>query len=218
MDVQSDPRGLELLRALGARTVPVVSRGDRWVSGQSLDAIAELLGLAERHAPALEPGELVSRLDAILAGAARLVRQLPESLLERNVRNRERPLRALAHHVFRVPEAFLECAEDGVALAYDALVSPPPAGASAESIARHGEIVRARVRAWWLRAPDPGAALATYYGEQSVHQLLERTTWHAGQHVRQLEMVLEEAGIAPDAPPGPEVYAGLPMPEKVWDE
>ncbi len=216
--MQSDARGLALLRDLGARTVPVVSRGQRWVSGQSLAAIAELLGLDEHHAPELEPAEIAARLDAILAGAARLVRQLPEPLLERDVRNRKRSLRVLSHHIFRIPEAFLECAEDGVALAYDALVSPPAPDASAESIARYGEAVRVRVGAWWASGPDPGTPLETYYGEQSVHQLLERTAWHCGQHVRQLEMVLEAAGISPDAPPAPEVYAGLPMPEKVWDD
>jgi hypothetical protein len=30
-------------------------------------------------------------------------------------------------------------------------------------------------------------------------------------------MVLGMLGIAPDNPPGPEVFDGLPMPEKVWD-
>jgi len=47
---------------------------------------------------------------------------------------------------------------------------------------------------------------------------LERTTWHSGQHVRQLVMVLEMLGIEPDRPPTKENFAGLPMPDKVWDD
>jgi hypothetical protein len=31
-------------------------------------------------------------------------------------------------------------------------------------------------------------------------------------------MVLGMLGIVPDRPPGPEVFAGLPMPDKVWDD
>ena len=51
-----------------------------------------------------------------------------------------------------------------------------------------------------------------------MHEYLERTTWHAGQHVRQLTMVLGLLAIEPDGPLGPATFAGLPMPEKVWDE
>jgi hypothetical protein len=52
----------------------------------------------------------------------------------------------------------------------------------------------------------------------TLHEYLERTTWHSGQHVRQLVMVLETLGIAPEKPPTREMFAGLPMPDKVWDD
>ena len=39
-----------------------------------------------------------------------------------------------------------------------------------------------------------------------------------GQHVRQLVMVLNLLGIEPDGPPTKETFAGLPMPDKVWDD
>ncbi|HXW23794.1 MAG TPA: hypothetical protein VEK73_03530, partial [Xanthobacteraceae bacterium] len=57
-----------------------------------------------------------------------------------------------------------------------------------------------------------------YYGDVSLHDYLERTVWHSGQHVRQLVMVLGMLGIAPDRPPTAATFAGLPMPEKVWDD
>jgi hypothetical protein len=52
----------------------------------------------------------------------------------------------------------------------------------------------------------------------TVHEFLERTTWHSGQHVRQLLMVLGIIGIEPDGPPKKETFADLPMPDKVWDD
>ena len=57
-----------------------------------------------------------------------------------------------------------------------------------------------------------------YYGDQSKHEFLERTTWHSGQHVRQYRLVLETLGVTPDRPLPEETWEGLPMPVKVWDD
>ena len=50
-----------------------------------------------------------------------------------------------------------------------------------------------------------------------MHEYLERTTWHSGQHVRQWMMLLGMAGIAPDRPLVEADFANLPMPGNVWD-
>ena len=49
-----------------------------------------------------------------------------------------------------------------------------------------------------------------------AHDLLERTTWHAGQHLRQLYILAERIAITPEAPEPVEAYAGLPMPAAIW--
>ena len=54
-------------------------------------------------------------------------------------------------------------------------------------------------------------------GIQTLLEYLERETWHTGQHTRQVMMFMEQLGIPVDRPLGPEVFAGLPMPERVWD-
>ena len=56
-----------------------------------------------------------------------------------------------------------------------------------------------------------------YFGEQSLHQVLERAVWHSAQHARQLMMVLGLLDITPSAPLTEEDLADLPMPENVWD-
>ncbi|MDG2285714.1 MAG: hypothetical protein P8N43_09315, partial [Alphaproteobacteria bacterium] len=75
--------------------------------------------------------------------------------------------------------------------------------------------------AWWEREgkttdfEQPGKV---YYGDVSLHEVLERTCWHSGQHTRQLMLVLSDAlGIATDGPLSDEDFAGLPMPKQVWD-
>ena len=56
----------------------------------------------------------------------------------------------------------------------------------------------------------------TYYGRRTMHEVLERTTWHAAQHARQLVLMLEAHGIAADRPLTPADLAGLPMPDDPW--
>ena len=86
-------------------------------------------------------------------------------------------------------------------------------------IIAYGAEVRQRLAAWWAAKPDRSAreTVQTYYGPQMLHEYLERTTWHVGQHVRQWVMLLGMAGIAADRPPTAKDFAGLPMPEQVWD-
>jgi len=56
----------------------------------------------------------------------------------------------------------------------------------------------------------------TYYGPQGAHELLERTTWHAGQHLRQLYDLAGRLEIDPPEPLRADLFEGLPMPESVW--
>ena len=86
-------------------------------------------------------------------------------------------------------------------------------------IVAYGEDVRQRLAAWWAATPDRAAqaTVQTYYGPQVLHEYLERTTWHVGQHTRQWVMLLGMAGIEPDHPPSPADFADLPMPSQVWD-
>ena len=59
--------------------------------------------------------------------------------------------------------------------------------------------------------------MQTYYGPQSLHELMERTTWHSGQHVRQYMMLLEKEGVTHHRPLVTSDFAKLPMPQNVWD-
>ena len=84
----------------------------------------------------------------------------------------------------------------------------------------YGLAVLARFNAWWERCIDPEgrAPMKTYWGEPSMHDVLERTTWHSAQHTRQLVVVLESFGRPIDRPLGELDLQGLPLPLKAWND
>ena len=214
-----DPTGLDELRRLGARSVPVLSRGDEYVFAQNLGHVVKFLGLNEATGPVLSPSQLIERLDRFLGAGIRMIPQMPDASLATEVPNRPRTYRVLGHHIFRIAETFIEVA-NGARLEYAGLTSTPPDGMrTTADIVAYGADVRRRLAAWWAATPDKAAraTVQTYYGPQMLHEYMERSTWHVGQHVRQWIMLLGMAGIEPDQPPVQADFAGLPMPEQVWD-
>ena len=204
------------------RNVPVVAKGERFVFGQNLEDVAEFVGLESSGHTPLPPSELIKRWVIVLRAAQRFLRQIPaERLNERVIDNRDRSIRLMGHHVFRIGEAYLETVENGVEYWIQHANVPPADGTcvTGDEIARYGEQVIARLEKWWAGVADPSLAqkVKTYYGMQPLHQLFERSTWHSAQHARQLTAVLERMGIEPDGRLQPGELAGLPLPERLWE-
>ncbi len=219
VNVAADAAGWDELARLGLRSVPVVARGERYVFAQVLGAVSDFLGLDEAAGPKLAPAALVARLALILETACRLTAQVPEDRRDYSLPGRDRSLHGLAYHIFQIPEVFLAC-QAGAELTYEALDEPAPDRlASMADIAAYGADVAGRIDTWWNAEPgcDGARPLATYFGEHSLHVVLERTTWHSAQHTRQLAMMLESLAIAPDRPLDAASLIGLPLPEKVWE-
>ena len=189
------------LQGLGARTVPVVSRGKNYVFAQVIKDVVEFLGLEDDTAPELSPAELAERYAGVLATAIRLTRQMPDHCLPNELPNRPRSWRVLMHHVFQIPVAFLDMEQSGETLSYENMVAPPPDHlSSSAAIADFGEAVKSRFEQWWSTAAalDFQQRVPTYFGGASRHEMLERTVWHSTQHVRQVASLLEQAGVTPD--------------------
>ena len=209
-----------MLQSLGAKSVPVVSQGKDFVFGKSMGDVAAFLSINVDTRPKLSPAELVEKIDFILAAAQRYIGQFPQDTANQDVLNRKRTHRELSCHVFRVVDALLDCA-DGIELSYQYYADrPPPEMKSFGQIVDYGSEVRGRLADWWREYGDRScqASVTTYFGEKPLHEIMERTAWHAGQHVRQFMMLLEAMDIEPLYPLTSKDFAGLPMPEKVWDE
>jgi glutaredoxin len=221
INVHGNEAALAELRKLGARSVPIVARGEKFVFAQAIGDVIDFLGLKVKPQERLAAEALMRKLELVLTAAARYIRQIPAGELQKPFRNRNRPMRALAFHVFRIVEGFLESMQDGQELTYDRIMrDDAPANLGPEELARYGEQVLKRAQAWWAAYPDKTCArpMATYFGEHPVHVVLERTVWHPAQHTRQLMLILESLGIAPQRPLTAADLAGLPLPEKAWDE
>jgi hypothetical protein len=220
INVHGNPAGMEELRKLGARSVPIVARGDKFVFAQTLTDVIGFLNLDIHLQERLCPEELVGKIRIVLPAAARYLRQLPAACLDQPFRNRNRPIRALGHHVFRIVEAFLEAAREGRELSYELIMrDAAPTLRSGEDLARYGADVLAQVDAWWAGCADRSGEgmMDTYFGKQPMQMVLERTAWHPAQHTRQLLLILDTLNIEPDGRLTAADLAGLPLPDKVWD-
>jgi hypothetical protein len=197
----------------------VLSRGDDWVFAQNIGHVVKFLGLNEATGPILSPSELMERLDLFIRTAIEVVPQMPDTSLSTEVPNRPRSYLALGHHLFRIPEVLPEVA-DGATLTNKMLTDGPPEDMrTGAALGIYGQGVLAALHAWWVSKQDKTAqeTVQTYYGPQLLHELMERTTWHCGQHVRQWFMLLGMAGITPAVTLDDTAFGGLPMPSSVWD-
>jgi hypothetical protein len=210
------------LLQLGVRTVPVLARGEAYVFCQDLEDVAEFLGLqGSGHVP-LAPAVLISKWVNILRAAQRYVSQIPDDRLEeRAIANRDRSIRLLGHHIFRIAEAFLETAVDHIEYRASNANVPPAEGSftTGTQLALYGNATVERLTDWWSCLEDKSCSgrIKTYYGTPPAHQLLERSTWHSAQHTRQIIAILERLGIEPDGRLTAEDLAGLPLPQGLWD-
>ena len=204
------------------RNVPVVARGTDFVFGQNLEDVAEFVGLHGTGHKPLPPQVLIERWLTVLRTAQAYIRLMPdEKLLERVIPNRDRSLRLMTHHIFRIPESFLETA-GGAEYTVPLANIPPPDNAFMRSaeIADYGKAITGQLETWWAAQTDKACQqkVSTFFGKQPLHMLFERSTWHSAQHTRQLANVLKERfGIEPQPALKPETLAGLPLPERLWE-
>jgi glutaredoxin len=217
VNILEDPKGLEELMARGARSVPVLTRGDEMIFTQSLEDVAKFVGKS-RQANRLPPAELFQRWQYFLNTALGLVRQIPEDRLHGYpIEKRNRTVSNLAYHIFQVPEGVMAMTEGRTTdsreydnAIYDHLRTK-------EDILAFGAGVIEAHKQWWAATDQTGQRrVTTYYGEQPLHQILERGTWHSAQHTRQLNHVLDGFEVAVENPILASAYDGLPMPKAIW--
>lgn len=220
INAASDPGAQEAMRALGARSVPVLAVGERFIYPQRVEDIVAFLGLEGDEVRRLSPEELASRIRVILPAAQRYIRQIPDAVLDVKFRNSVRLLRGIAHHVFRIVEAHVEAAEQDIELTSELIMDETEKVRPGDDVLGYGDAVIARFEAWWAANPDRACRgqMETYFGRAGAHEVLERTAWHSAQHVRQLLYVLEVLGIAADRPLTAADLDGLPLPEKSWED
>jgi purine nucleoside permease len=153
----NDQTGREQLLRLGVQTVPVLAKGEQYIFCQNLEDVAEFVGLQGTGHTPLPPTVLVKKWLTVLRAAQRYIRQIPnQRLSERAIDNRDRSIRLLSHHVFRIGEAYLETAIDGVEYWANNANVPPKEGScsTGAEIAAYGDSIIERIENWWIQLDD----------------------------------------------------------------
>jgi hypothetical protein len=198
--------------------VPALTIGDRAAHGWNPPAYAELLGIPYSETVKLAPNVLAQRLDLFLDTNQQLMRIVPDRHMNWRPPERNRTLRNLGYHVFRLSLAFVDGMDMGEFPESWLLDEAPDDLADGPSIARYGALVRGRITGWFEGASPSEfrRVIKVYYGPQSGHDLLERTTWHAAQHLRQLYVLADRLEIKPPVPLPVDAFKGLPLPDALW--
>ena len=197
---------------------PAVAIGDRVVHGWNPGGYAALLGVDYRAAARFTPPVLAARLDRVLESAQRLVERFDAGRMDHVPPERRRTVRDLAYHVYRVGLSFIDAVDRGELPETWFEERAPGDLVSGADVARYGALVRGRIAGWFQGAGDDDftRTVMTYYGPQKADELLERTVWHAGQHLRQLYVLADRLDVTPPAPLPTDALEGLPLPEAIW--
>jgi len=218
VNVEGDPAARAELERLGVPGLPAVAVDGRVVHGWNPAEYARLLGVRYEEREKLPPAELARRLDVVLEAAERLIRALPDAALDVKPPQRDRTIRDLGYHVFRLSLAFIDAMDRNELPESWLHETAPPSIGDAHALAAYGALVRARLAGWFEATPASEYAriVPVYYGPQQAHELLERTTWHAAQHLRQLYDLAARCGVTPPQPMPAAALEGLPLPAALW--
>ena len=222
VNVLEDKSGFEDLQRFGVKLVPVVAKGDQWANGAVFRDVAKVAGFDYSSHKMLEPQVMADKIKSINYFAREFLDQIPEDKLDTLLPGRPRSYRQLVYHVFNIPDVFLDRVEHDKPYTYEALLSILPKEMKTKSdLMDYGNKVYERFDKWWNRDGDkvnfdqPGNV---YYGEVNLHEVLERTGWHSGQHVRQINLLLKKKlSIDPKQTLDETIFEGLPMPKNIWD-
>ena len=215
INVEGNPALVEDLKRLGAMGIPALVGADRVFYGWNPKELAAFVGVKHVDPERLPPADLMERLDRVLEASQRAIRQVPEKCLDSVSPGRNRSVRNLAYHIFRLSLAFCEAIDQKEPAKKGWADEAPPEIEGGEGIALYGEKVRKhlkkyeRVNAW-------DTPVLTDSGPQTAHAYLERTVWHAAQHLRQLYSLLEQMGERPNHPLDDREFKDLPLPAEVW--
>lgn len=194
-------------------SIPAVVHEGRSLPGVDLAGVAKLLGVDFDAAPTLPADVLVERLRLVLGAAMALTRQFPRAHWADKLPGRDRTCLALANHIVEIAAGFLAVA-DGHAFSTEISAATPDVELAPQPLRERARRIADALAASRLTAER---SVGAFFGQTTLHAVLERCTWHAAQHTRQLTALLEGLGIEPVRPLVAADLDGLPVPTKVWD-
>ena len=180
--------------------------------------IARLIGVEYDNTPALAATALIDRYSTVLDAAMRFAAQIPGANMDDLLPHRNRSYLTLINHLVQIPHDFLAITT-GESLTGKRAASLPEVNKSMQQLDGYCSEAKMGLQAWLAQsgAVELSRTVETYFGDQTLHQVLERCVWHSAQHARQLIMVLELLNIQVNSPLTSKDFVDLPMPVDVWD-
>ncbi len=139
------------------------------------------------------PAALTSRLDTILLAAEDLLRSVPDDRIDETSTEPGPRLGELGFRIFRLGLAFIDAVDAGQLHEASLRERLPDGMGETRTVANYGALVRARVTGWVEGAEAAAFArtIDTPDGPQSAHELLQRITEQAVQHLHDLRALAE---------------------------
>jgi hypothetical protein len=246
INVHENPAALAELGALGAKTVAVVVKNGRFAGGQDLEKVDELLGLkkaAIKLPPEELVDRTVRLIEAWMRFARQFPPAHYDDVTHgmEGIKHFTHP----NGHIFRLSDGRpfaphstayllighvlkharmvkLELEEPNSAVlttqSLNSEYGESLPEVSLDELLADGKAIIDLIRCWWSETSgrDLEKVFDTFYGPQTLHQLLSREAYSLAQHTRQLMTWLIELGIEPDGPIGEAEYSGLNLPKAVW--
>ena len=184
------------------------------VSGTNLSSIAQLLDLDFDPSPTLDPEQLLERLSRFLRSIEEVAPQISSDVLRKKLPGRDRTVLQLFHHTVDVASSFTA----GKEASEPDQIRVNSATDSLNSLASLSQKIQSTLSGLEATRTDWQSTTETSYGQQTMHQVLERCTWHVAQHIRQLEHFCGEWRTVIRGWPSAFDYQHLPLPESVWED
>jgi hypothetical protein len=174
--------------------------------------------MAESPPRPLSPLELGVRLDRILARAEQLVTALSVEALDHRLPGGDASVRDVAYQVFRRGLAYVDGMDMGALPASWLEERAPDDLIDGPAIARYGALVRGRISGWFegAAASEYTRTIKVFDGPQNGHELLERMTVMAAQHLRRLRVLAGQLDAHQSDPRPLSEFEGLPLPASPW--
>ena len=202
-----------MLRRSTIKSLPIVRVASEFYSGTNLARVAQLLNLSYDPTPQLDANELMHRICAINSALGMYALAIPKSMLSDKLPGRERTILGLVNHIAEISAVFIDVCDGEAFTATKAEAETEIEQSVIEVVDRmhrlNGQLVDL--------ALDPQSTIDTYYGEQSLHAVLNRCVCHSAQHLRQLDHFCGLQHVYVESIELSALLENLSLPQKVWD-
>lgn len=213
-----EPGARQRLLDNGLAGAPAVSVGGRYVRGNNLADVAELIGVSFDGTVQLSSLELKERFNVISDAMVRYLLQMRSRppTWSYCLPNRDRSMLDTASHGSTVARTMPKVYYTDV---FDLGVYAQPGDAKTiDEVVDMMRETRRQIEEWWEQDgvdDDLERVVLTNSGHRTLLEVWEREVWHTAHHTRQIMHALELQGIEPDGSLTKDDLRGLPLPRRI---